>query len=176
MKPIEQTHIWRFMERLMSWILIICGVCLIAVIAIAVVMRYVMESTLFGSEEILAMAAIWLYWIGGSYGSYEDSHISADMTNLLIRNEKVRHIYQGFARILTTAITGVFAYWSISNYAIPNFQAGTRTTGLRIPMIYSRIAITIAFVLMFLYSVYHLVRHFKPLENNGEETMEGTEE
>ena len=176
MKPIEQTHIWKFMERLMSWILIICGVCLILVIAVSVIMRYCLESTLFGYEEILALAAIWLYWIGGAYGSYEDSHISADMTNLLIRNEKIRHIYHGFVRILTAVITGVFAYWSIFNYAIPNFKAGTRTTGLRIPMIYSRIAITIAFVLMFIYSIYHLVRYFKPLETTGEETMEDVEE
>ena len=109
MKPIEQTRIWKFMEKMMKWILILCGAFLVIVIAIAVFMRYIMHSTLFGSEEILALLAIWLYWIGGAYGSYEDSHISADMTNLLLRNERVRHVYQGFIRGLTMVISGIFA-------------------------------------------------------------------
>lgn len=165
MKPIEQTRIWKFMEKLMKWLLIICGALLVIVIAIAVFKRYIMKSTLFGSEEILALLAIWLYWIGGAYGSYEDSHISADMTNLLIRNDRVRHVYQGIIRGLTMVITGIFAYWSIFHYGLRNLAAGTRTTGLRIPLITSRIALTLAFCLMFFYAIYHFVRFIHPLQD-----------
>ena len=69
MKPIEKTFIWKLMEALMRWLLMISGVLLIVVITISVFMRYVLKSALFGSEEILALLAIWLYWIGGAYGS-----------------------------------------------------------------------------------------------------------
>ena len=86
MKPIEKTFIWKLMEALMRWLLMISGVLLIVVITISVFMRYVLKSALFGSEEILALLAIWLYWIGGAYGSYEDSHIYADKTGKMIRN------------------------------------------------------------------------------------------
>ena len=168
MKPIEQTFIWNFMEKLMRWILIVCGILLIIVIAAAVFMRYVMQSTLFGNEEILALLAIWVYWIGGAYGSYEDSHISADMTNLLIHNAKVRKYYQGFVRGLTVVISGVFAYWAVFIYGANIITAGTRTTGLRIPMVTSRIALTVSFTLMFLYAIYHFVRFIHPLKTDDE--------
>lgn len=173
MKPIEKTFIWKALEKVMRWLLIISGVLLVIVITISVFMRYVMNSTLFGSEEILALLAIWLYWIGGAYGSYEDSHISADMTNLLIRNEKIRAKYQLFIRGVTVVIAGVFAYWAVFSYGVQIVTAGTRTTGLRIPLVTSRIALTVSFCLMFLYSVYHFVRAIHPLK---EEEKGGVEE
>lgn len=175
MKPIEKTFIWKLMEALMRWLLMISGVLLIVVITISVFMRYVLKSALFGSEEILALLAIWLYWIGGAYGSYEDSHISADMTGMMIRNERVREIYRMVIRGVTALIAGVFAYWAVFHYGAQIIAAGTRTTGLRIPLVTSRIALTVSFCLMFLYSVYHFVRAVCPLKG-GEEEKGGVEE
>ena len=164
MKAIENTFIWKLLEKIMRYLLIIAGALLIIIMGISVFMRYVMNSTLFGSEEILALLAIWLYWIGGAYGSYEDSHISADMTDLLIRNEKFRAKYKIFIRGLTVVICGVFAYWGVFKYGVLIVNQGARTTGLHIPLVTSRIALSIAFVLMFFYSIYHFVRSLHPLE------------
>ena len=75
--------------------------------------------------EILALLAIWLYWIGGAYGSYEDSHISADMTGMMIRNERVREIYRMVIRGVTALIAGVFAYWAVFHYGAQIIAAGT---------------------------------------------------
>lgn len=176
MKPIEKTLIWKIMEKLMRWLLIVCGVLLVIVITISVFMRYVMNSTLFGSEEILALLAIWLYWIGGAYGSFEDSHISADMTGMIIRNERVREIYRVIIRGVTMVIAGIFAYWGVFSYGIQIVTAGTRTTGLRIPLVTSRIALSISFCLMFLYSIYHFVRAVHPMKDEEEEKKGGAEE
>ena len=167
MKPIEKTALWKFMERLMSIILVIACALLVIIIGIAVFMRYVMNSTLFGNEEILALLAIWVYWIGGTYGSYEDSHISADMTDLFFRNQKVKRIVRIIVRGITVGITGIFAYWSIAYYAIRNITNGTLTTALRIPKVTSQIALTIAFCLMFLYAVYHLISEIHPMKDEG---------
>ncbi len=57
--------------------------------------------------------------------------------------------------------------------------AGTRTTGLRIPLVTSRIALSISYCLMFLYSIYHFVRAVHPMkdeEDEEEEKKGGAEE
>lgn len=162
LKPIEDTLIWRGMEKLMRGVLVICSVLLVLVIGTAVFMRYIMDSVFFGSEEILALLATWLYWVGGSYGSYEDSHISADMTNLFIRNDRVRGIFKIIVRFITVVITGTFAYWATTVYLINNIEAGTVTTALRIPYITSKVALSVGFVLMFLYAIYHFIRSIHP--------------
>lgn len=176
MKPIETTLIWRFMEKLMRWILILCSGLLVIVIGIAVFMRYVMNSVFFGSDEILALLAIWLYWIGGAYGSYEDSHISADMSSLFIKNPKVLHVFQTAVRGITVVISGIFAYWSVANYLIRNITHPTTTTGLRIPHLTSKIALTIGFCLMFLYSFYHFIRALRPRTDLEGSDLESAEE
>lgn len=162
MKPIEDTLLWKVMERLMRIILIACSALLVIVIGVAVFMRYVMDSVFFGSDEILALLAIWLYWIGGAYGSYKESHVSADMSSLVIKDEKALHIFRIVVRAITVVISAVFAYWSVVNYAIRNITMGTVTTGLRIPYITSKIALTIGFCLMFFYALYHFIRAIHP--------------
>ncbi len=176
MKSIEKTFIWRLMDKLMSAILIASSGCLVIVIAIAVFMRYVMNSVFYGSEDLLVVLAIWLYWIGGAYGSFEDSHISADMTNLFIRNDKIRHYYKIIVRAVTAVLTAVFAYWSISEYAIGNIMSGALTTTLRIPKVTSQIAMTIGLCLMFLYSVYYFIREIHPIKETGPSDEKGGED
>ena len=168
MKPIEKTAIWKIVEKIMSWILVIFSALLVIVITLAVFMRYVMNSTLFGNEEILALLAIWVYWIGGAYGSYEDSHISADMTDLFFKSEKLKHSIRVVIRAVTVFITGCFAYWACTGWAVRNLTLVTYTTGLRIPKYTSQLALTVAFVLMFLYAIYHLYRAIRPLKEDSD--------
>lgn len=164
---LEKTIIWKAVERIMTAILVVASALLVIIMGISVFMRYVLNSTLFGSEELLALLAIWLYWIGGAYGSYEDSHISADMTNLFIRNVKVRNIYKTIMSGVTTVISAIFAYWSIVEYGIQNIQAGTVTTALRMPQVYGKMAITVGLCLMFIYSLYHFIRNIIPMKEEG---------
>jgi TRAP-type C4-dicarboxylate transport system permease small subunit len=161
-KPLEETFLWKALEKLMSFILIICGTLLVVVIGISVFMRYVMNSVFFGADEILIILAIWLYWIGGAYGSYEDSHISADMTDIFIKNDKVRQKFRLMVRGVALFISAVLAYWSVRYYAIRIIRAGTITTGLRIPHLASKIALPVGLCLMFLYTLYHFIRALRP--------------
>lgn len=173
MKPIEETMIWKVLHKSMSAVLMLCSVLLVTVIGLSVFMRFVLGSNLYGSNEILALLAIWLYWIGGGYGSYEDSHISADMTNLMIKSENVKHIVKVIVRAITAVISCVFAYWSIVEFAIPNIASNTYTTGLRIPYIASKISLTVGLCLMAIYSIYHLVREVVPYKNSSVVETEG---
>lgn len=173
LKPIEETFIWRFMDRLLSIFLIVGSASMLILIVANVVMRYFFDSAIFGAEEILGFLIVWMYWIGGTYGSLEDSHISADMTNLLIKNEKIRHNYQVVVRFVTMVIVGVFCYWSLTNYAPKIISAGSTTPGLHIPYVVGKIVIPVALTLMFLYSIYWFIRTIHPYQKK---TDDGNEE
>ncbi|WP_165445332.1 TRAP transporter small permease [Bacilliculturomica massiliensis] len=162
MKPIEEWFLWRVCEKLMRYILIFSSAVLIVVVGAAVFARYCMDGDFFGSDEIITLFAMWVYWLGGAYGSYEASHISADLTNLFVKSEKVKKVLQIIVNALTTCIAGVLAYWSVVYYAVWNIQTGATTPGLGIPLLASNSAITVSLCLMFLYSLYHLVRVFIP--------------
>ena len=47
-----------------------------------VLTRYLFKTSLFGVEQFIGYAAVWLYLIGASYGTYERSHIKAEFINV----------------------------------------------------------------------------------------------
>ncbi|GAB1475668.1 hypothetical protein MASR2M70_05000 [Bacillota bacterium] len=169
---IEKTILWKGMANIMKIILIICGVCLIILVGMSVFLRYVLNTTFVGTDDLIVLFSIWLYWMGGAYGSYEDSHISADLKSVILKSKRAREISEFVVRLVTTFIAAVFAYWSITEFALWNLQAGTTTTGLRIPLLTSNIVLTISFCLMFLYSVFYLVRAAISLKNGEAVTIE----
>lgn len=154
---LENSILWKALTQIMSIILIVCGGCLVLLVGVNVFLRYVLKTSYAGIDDVLLLLSIWLYWIGGAYGSYEDSHISGNLTNLIIKNQRTRQYVNIVVRLITTIVSGVFAYWSIFEYALWNIQAGTVTTGIRLPHIVINIALTIGICLMFLYSLYHLL-------------------
>ncbi len=161
-KPIEDWKIWKAALRIERGILALASMAAVICVCASVFMRYILKVDFFGLEEVITLLAMWIYWIGGVYGSYEKSHITADVSNLFIKTNKGKKRLDIVVGILTVFISGVFAYWSIVYYAVWNIQAGTKTIGLHIPYLASNIAITIGFVMMFLYSLYHLIRVFMP--------------
>lgn len=164
MKPIEETIVWKALEKLLSVFLVVGSSSMLILIVANVIMRYIFDSAIFGAEEILGFLIVWMYWIGGTYGSLEDSHISADMTSLLIKNDKARHNYQIVTRFVTMVIVGVFCFWSLTNYAPRIISAGSTTPGLHIPYVVGKIVIPIALTMMFLCSIYWFIRTLRPYQ------------
>ena len=162
MKPIEESVIWKVVDKVLSVFLVVGSMSMLILMVSNVIARYVFNSTIFGAEEILGFLIVWMYWMGGTYGSFEDSHISADMTHLLIRNENVRHKYQIVVRFVTMVIVGILCYWSLAHYAPVIISAGSTTPGLHIPYLIGKIVIPIALTLMFIFSVYWFIRTIHP--------------
>jgi TRAP-type C4-dicarboxylate transport system permease small subunit len=67
---------------------------LLALLGIAILSRNILRFDLVkGTEELLSLMSAWLYFIGGSIASYEDSHISADLISVrfLIHDTPPKH-------------------------------------------------------------------------------------
>jgi TRAP-type C4-dicarboxylate transport system permease small subunit len=174
MKSIEKTLFWKSITKLQGAIVKITSLGIMAIVVFNVFARYVFRIELFGFEEMVVIIAMWMYWIGGVYATYENSHIKGDMIDLFTKSKKKKKIVSYVAQSLTIFGLALFAWWGIE-WTQWNLQLGQRTPGLRWPMIWSQIPVAISFVMMFLYSVYHLIRTIFPIKPEDEPAKEVTE-
>lgn len=135
------------------------------IVTIGVIMRYFLHLNFFGQEEILTVVAMWLYWVGGIYGSYTNTHIGADLTDVFIKAWKARKIINIVVMLISIGVIGVFTYWAYV-YTVWIINLGGCSTGLKIPLIISKITMFIGFLFMGLYTVYHLIRVVQTKESD----------
>ena len=155
-KSIEDALLWRLLVKMERLVLVLCSVFIVLVIVLSVVMRYILKSDLYGVEEMIIPLALWLYFIGGAYGSYEGSHIAADIVTELIKSAKILRVIRIIVSGIVLFCSLVFAKWGI-DFISWGIQVGGKSTSLHIPLLLSRIPLTICFILMVLYSFYHFI-------------------
>lgn len=170
LKPIEETGLWKFVAHFMEIMLCLMSIALAVMVFMTVPVRYIFKSSIFGIEEIIMMMAIWIYYLGGAYGSYEQSHINADILLHFIKNEKTKKIIAIIKQIISIVVFGAFAYWSIAKYLAWTIESGGMSMQLHIPAWIPISMMSVSFVLMTLYETFHLYRIFKPY--NGAKAAE----
>ena len=74
--------IWNGLINLQKIFMLVAGSIITLLVFVEVVLRYVLGSPLFGVEELICLIAMWLYFIGASYGAYERSHIKAELIHI----------------------------------------------------------------------------------------------
>ena len=88
-----------------------------------VLMRYIFKTSLIGIEELAAYIAFWLYFIGSAYGTYERSHIKAELTHMLIKNPRHYAISRATTSFISVVLSGyaVVLAWRYSEWGIRLF-------------------------------------------------------
>jgi TRAP-type C4-dicarboxylate transport system permease small subunit len=155
-RQFEDLFIWRALVWLIKALLIISSAASVLTIVLSVLMRYVFKSNLFGVEELITLFAMWLYFIGGVHGSYQDTHINADVLTSFIRSAKLKAVLRIVVTGICLACSLVFAVWGIQ-YFLWSVKLGGYSVSLHIPMILSKIPMSICFLLMVVYNIYHFV-------------------
>jgi TRAP-type C4-dicarboxylate transport system permease small subunit len=69
----------------------------------------VLQGDLFGYEEWVKLIAFWLYFLGGAYGAYNDTHVSADLINSYLKG-KTRQVMIFIRQVITSILSFVFVY------------------------------------------------------------------
>lgn len=161
-RTLEDTGLWKGLTLIQKVILITTNLSAACIVAVGVFMRYVLHKDFFGQEEIVTVVAMWLYWIGGVYGSYEDSHIQADVVNSMLKNEKIKKVLRFVVLIISVIVLAVWFRWSI-DYVIWAYNSHAQSAGLKIPLILSQSALCVGFGGMLFYTIYHLYRTIRPI-------------
>ncbi len=169
-KAFEDSFSWRLLLCVERFVLVAVSVLIVISIVSSVILRYILAIDLYGIEEIITLLAIWLYFIGGSYASYKNCHISADMVSIYIRSPRIQKIQKIFVSLITLISTFILSIWSWE-YMHFLWRINEKSVSLHIPMILVRAPIAICFVLSFFYAVYHLINVIidrKPLTKDNE--------
>ncbi|HES59045.1 MAG TPA: TRAP transporter small permease subunit, partial [Caldithrix sp.] len=108
---IKKSFIWKFLIKIQQWLMIATSIFVILIMFVEVLLRYVFKSDLYGIEEIVVIAAFWLYFMGSSYGVYEKSHVKADILPQMM-SQKAQKILNIIIRFIMAVLCCLFAYWA----------------------------------------------------------------
>ena len=154
-EKIKNSPLWRSLIRFQQVLMVLTSVFVVLIMCFEVLLRYVFKSDLFGIEEIVVIAAFWLYLIGSSYGVYDKSHVKADIIPQLLPL-KAQAFLSVLVRLTTTVLCVVFSWWAV-DMVLYSIEWMPRTTGLRIPIFISQISILVGYILMSFYSLVYFL-------------------
>lgn len=146
--------------KAIRFLIFVCGAVTLIVMVASVFMRYIMHMDFFGYEDIVLIFVLWLYYLGGIYATYEETHIRGDMMSHLFKTPKAKKYYNISLNVFAVVCMSFWIKWGFS-YVKWNFLAGGRTSALKIPLIISQAAIYTGICGLFFYSVFHLIRYIK---------------
>jgi TRAP-type C4-dicarboxylate transport system permease small subunit len=119
-----------------------------------VILRYGFRADLFAYEEWLLIICFWLYFMASALGTYEDSHVNADLLDHFITDPRLKWMRALVVATIELVVSLAVIYWAIlmiqdeiSSY--PYWQA---TIALKIPFLVPRLAVVVGFVFMTFYT------------------------
>lgn len=150
-------------NKLQRVIMFVSSILIIVALSIAVLLRYVLKIDLFGLEELLIIPIFLLYFLGASYGSYEKSHITADIMETYVKNKNILKIIRLFTTFISLIASSVFTYCAF-RYFLWSVNKLEKTPGWHIPLFIPHGIVLIGFFLMSIYFLIHVVRIVRELK------------
>lgn len=128
----------------------VLGIFISFAMVVGIVFRSLLEVQVFGLEELVLMAAMWLYMLGAALASRERSHLSADFFQAFTDSEILHDIMRLIATAVSVMMAIFFVSWSYSLFSW-GFQKGQVTPVFGIPQYISQGSLFIASILLLLY-------------------------
>lgn len=137
-------------------IMITTSIALVFTVFYEVVARYVFGKPFAGTEELLSIIVVWLYFISGGYATYERNHIKADMIRLLVKNPHTRNIIKLAVTSFNIAAAITICYY-FYRYNIDVVSGGKFFIHTRIPHIFAEASLAVGATLMVIYFIMEVV-------------------
>ena len=156
----------RFSEYILT--VLICSIALGQFIQ--VITRYVLQVPIMGLEETMLYPTIWLYILGSVNASRENTHIRANVLEIVINTERGHRLLA----IIGEVVSLVVGFWLLSwawDYTEYAWRVWRESPTLYIPTFYSDVALVFGLALMMLFTAGQLIGHVQALrrENKGDE-------
>jgi len=160
--------VWNVLIHLQKIFMLVAGSIITVLVFVEVVLRYVFGSPLFGVEELICLIAMWLYFIGASYGAYERSHIKAELIHMWFKKPRTYALVKAISSLITFILSIIMISWTYP-YFIWGITKGETSQALLIPMVLSQSAIFVGAILMSLYFLTELIDY--TLQSLGKNTI-----
>lgn len=128
--------------------------------------RAVLDSPVFGIEELILIGAMWLYMLGAVLASRERTHLKADFIQVIFSNPKVIAAFQLLATLISLAMAVMFMTWAWDLLAW-GLKKGQATTVLQIPWYLSQSSLFAASILLIVYLIRDVCHDLVELNSSG---------
>lgn len=137
-------------------------VILTVIVFLQVLARYVFHVSIGGLGELPVFLMIISVWLTAATLARQDGHIKLEMTEMVIKNEKILKFIKLLVHILTLASVAVFTYLSY-DYVKFGVETWDTTAGLKFPVWWLTSIVLISGVLMTIYYMMHLYKAIKEM-------------
>lgn len=171
--PDKKTPVDKVLIPLFSVVTIISSLLLSLIISAAAFTRYIIGGDLYGFEEWVKLFAFWLYFMGGAYGAFNDTHVSADIVDSYMQEGTFKRAVIFLRNFITTAISLLFTWYGYDFFMfgfmgpLGTGVAIPRTTVWQIPLWTSYLAIFLGLIFMSYYFLMRTLRNFRALVTGG---------
>lgn len=157
-EKIMDTKVWNWLLFFEKVLMIISSAGVVLILTAVVVCRHVFSISFIGYTELLTLLAFWMYFIGGAYASYENSHIGADIIGQFA-SAKTKLKLDIFSRVVQIVIGIPLVILGVD---MLKFDILTKqvTVDLKLPLLWSQTPILIGFFLMTFYAVVYIIRDY----------------
>lgn len=156
MKRLMESRLWLGFARIQRAVLFVLCIATTIIVGLACILRYLFHTDLLAYTEYLLIVAFWLYMIGGTHGSYEKSHISADILSVYMKDGMATDILNLIKLTLSLALSAVFLIWAVK-FAVFSFRLGGRTPVLQIPRILGEVSIAAGYAFITFYNLVYFL-------------------
>lgn len=144
-------------EKIANWIVILSGITVCVLIFAGAFARYILHTDFYGSEELILLAAFWLYFIGSALAAKHDTQIKAEMLDMFIKNKKILKCAKIVKYIISLSMAALASVWAIQ-YVIWLAQVNMTTNVFRFPVYLSSLPIAISFVAWSIYCIRDMLQ------------------
>lgn len=152
--------IWNSLANIQRAILITTSTFIVIILFGSVLMRYVIHYPGMEIEEIVTLVAFWLYFTGAVYGSYERSHIKAELLHLVFKKPRAYALVKVTASLIVFILAVVMSYWGY-HFFIWGIEKWGRSAVLLLPMVYAQSSIFVGAIFMSFYFLVELVDNIR---------------
>ncbi len=131
-----------------------------------IIFRALLGVQVFGLEELVLMAAMWLYMLGAALASRERSHLSADFFQAFTDNEVLHDIMRLIATTLSVVMAVFFVTWSYSLFSW-GVEKGQVTPVFSIPQYIAQGSLLVTSILLLLYALRDLIHDVRKLSRKA---------
>ncbi|HIM70655.1 MAG TPA: TRAP transporter small permease subunit [Gammaproteobacteria bacterium] len=148
----------RAMLAFKSVLVVIACLIMAGTFFFVVIVRYGFEGDLFAYNEWLLMVCFWLFFMGGALGTYEGSHINADLLDYFTEDQRLRWLRKLVVTAIEVGVSVALVYWAVLMIydEIESYPNWTVTPALKIPFLIPRGGILVGLLMMSFYSALHL--------------------
>lgn len=163
MNRLEKTAFWRALAKFLRFGLVVSS-CLVTLITFAAVITRALNINFLGYEEILIICAFWLYMLGTAYGSFEDSHIKADVIVVMMPEGLAKSLIAIIRNALSMILGFIFFLWAFQLFQW-TIEMGNKTPVWRIPMTVSQSSLLFGLTFATFYNAVYLYDEVKVFIN-----------